>query len=106
MPYKVSPDMDLSVLTLGETDTVRSVLQNILCILGTRQGTVPMYRDFGLPGRFVDSPTMVARQILLVEVREAILQYEPRAEVVSVALRQSASNPGVVVPEVEVEIHV
>lgn len=40
MSYKVTAS-DIGAVQLNETDTVRSVLQNIAIILSTRQGTCP-----------------------------------------------------------------
>ena len=49
MSYKVTA-ADIGAVQLNETDTVRSVLQNIAIILSTRQGTCPLYRGFGRAG--------------------------------------------------------
>ena len=46
MSYKVTA-ADIGAVQLNETDTVRSVLQNIAIILSTRQGTCPLYPGFG-----------------------------------------------------------
>lgn len=45
--YLVSAN-DLTTISLGEQDTVTSVLQNIAVILSTPKGTVPCYREFGI----------------------------------------------------------
>ena len=45
--YLVSAN-DLTTISLGEQDTVASVLQNIAVILSTPKGTVPGYREFGI----------------------------------------------------------
>lgn len=58
--------------TFCENDTIRSILQNISLIIGTKKGTIPMYRDFGLPMAFVDRPSQVATTILAAEATEAI----------------------------------
>ena len=71
MTYKVTAT-DISSIKLNETDRVQSVLQNIAIILSTRQGTVPLYREFGLPMRFLDKPIPAARTLLVAEVKEAI----------------------------------
>ena len=42
--YLVSAN-DLTTISLGEQDTVTSVLQNIAVILSTPKGTVPCYRE-------------------------------------------------------------
>lgn len=103
MSYKVSA-VDLSAVRLNESETVASVLQNIAIILQTRQGTVPMYREFGLPMNFLDKPIPVAKPMLYVEVKEAIEEFEPRAEVLDVAFEEDPSAPGRLIPTVEVEI--
>lgn len=103
MSYKVSSET-LTRIRLNETDVVSSVLQNIAIILTTRQMTVPLYRNFGLPMQFVDKPTEVAKAMMIAEIIEAINEFEPRAEVVDVSFRTDALKPGVLIPIVEVEI--
>lgn len=100
MAYTVRPQN--GGLVLNQPDTVRSILQNIGIILRTCQQSVPLYREFGLPMRFVDRPMTAALPTLIVEVREAIQRYEPRAEILSINVTQDQT--GVMVPEVEVEI--
>lgn len=103
MTYTVTA-ADLGQICLNETDHVRSVLQNIALLLATRQGTCPMYRGFGLPQRFMDKPTTVARTILYSEVKEALEIYEPRARLVRLEVEEDLSAPGKLIPTVEVDI--
>lgn len=104
MSYKVSAT-DLSNLRLNESDAVMSVLQNIAVILSTPKGTVPLYRSFGLSTEFLDKPIPVAKTMMIAEAREAIEEWEPRATVVAVSFAEDASQPGVLIPTVEVEIN-
>lgn len=104
MTYQLSPTTDLGTMTLNESEYVRSILQNIRIILQTRQGTVPMYREFGLPMQFIDKPVTIAQQMCYVEVREAIGAFEPRAEVVDITFDESDAGAGVLIPVVEVRI--
>lgn len=104
MTYKVSA-VDIGTVKLNEQDTVSSVLQNIAILLSTRQGTVPLYREFGLPMRFLDKPTHIARPMIVSEVKEAIEKFEPRATFIRVLFDEDASIPGRVIPTVEVEIN-
>lgn len=69
--------------TLVENSELRSILQNVHLILTTRRGTVPMYREFGIPMRFLDMPSTMAKEVATVEVMEAIEQFEPRAKFLS-----------------------
>ena len=103
MTYKVSA-ADLQHIRLNETDEVASILQNVAIILATRQGTTPLYRQFGLPQRFVDKPIPVAKPMLYSEVKEAVDEYEPRAEVVGISFEEDKSMPGKLIPTVEVKI--
>ena len=91
-------------LSLGETDAVRSVLQNIAVILATARGSAPLYRDFGLPQSFLDKPAPVARALAYAEIKEAVEQFEPRAEVLGVDFAEDGERPGRIVPTVEVRI--
>ncbi len=104
MTYKVTAT-DISSIKLNETDRVQSVLQNIAIILSTRQGTVPLYREFGLPMRFLDKPIPAARTLLVAEVKEAIEAFEPRAKFIGITFSEDTSIPGKVIPTVEVEIN-
>lgn len=103
MSYKVSP-IDLTAVSLNETDPVRSVLQNIAVILCTSLRTAPLYREIGLPAEAVDRPIPAAKPLLIAAVREAVERFEPRAEVVSVSFTEDPSQPGRLVPKVEVNI--
>jgi len=103
MSYRVSPQ-DLKRIRLNEADTVSSVLQNIAIILTTRQQSVPLYRYFGLPMQFVDKPMEVAKTMMIAEITDAIREFEPRARVVGITFTTDNSNPGRLIPIVEVEI--
>lgn len=103
MRYTVTP-ASTGGITLNESDTVRSVLQNIRIILATRQMTVPLYREFGLEGKFLDKPVSAAKALILAEVKDALERWEPRAELVSIDFRIDGNTPGKLIPIVEVEI--
>lgn len=95
---------DADKITLNESDTVRSVLQNIKIILSTKKLSVPLYREFGVDMAFVDKPMPVAQALMIVEIKDAIARWEPRAELVSVEFQIDESTPGKLIPVVEVEI--
>ncbi|MCI8525595.1 MAG: GPW/gp25 family protein [Oscillospiraceae bacterium] len=103
MAYLVSA-ADLSGLRLCERDPVRSVLQNCALILGTRRGTVPFYREFGLPQLFLDKPGPAAVPLACAAVKEAIEAFEPRVRVLDVTFSEDPAQPGQLRPSVEVEI--
>jgi len=104
MTYTVTAT-DLTAIQLNEQELVNSVLQNIAVILSTRKGTIPLYRDFGLSMEFLDKPMPVAKVMMVSEVREAVERWEPRATVVGVTFSEDVTDPGRLVPTVEVEIN-
>ena len=60
--------------------------------------------SFGLPQKFVDKPLPVAMPMMYSEVKEAVEEYEPRAEVVNVTFAADRNAPGRLIPTVEVNI--
>ena len=103
MTYRVKAS-DLTI-TFCETDEIRSILQNVGIILRTRQGTCPMYREYGLPQEYLDKPVPVARSLMFAEIKEAVEEFEPRCSVVGIDFEADASAPGGLIPTVEVEIN-
>lgn len=99
MAYTVTPTAEI---VLNQKDRTKAILQNVSIILRTCQQSVPLFREFGLPMRFQDAPMNAAIPTLIVEVREAIQEFEPRAEVLSVSFSQDST--GILIPEVEVNI--
>lgn len=103
MAYRINAT-DLESIVFNEDEEVASVLQNIAVILTTPRGSVPLYRSFGLSQTFLDKPTPMARVTMIAEVRDAIEEWEPRATVLNIEFTESVTNPGLLIPTVEVEI--
>ena len=104
MTYTVSAS-DAVKLQFNETDTVRSVLQNVALILATTKGTVKLYRDFGISREFLDLPMPAAKVRMISEIREAVDTWEPRATVTGVRFSEADAENGILVPIVEVEVN-
>lgn len=104
MSYTVSQN-SLKSVSLNETDTVKSVLQNVAIILSTWKGSVPLYRDFGISADIMHKPINVAKSMLIADIKEAIGDCEPRAEVISISFEVDPSDPSKLIPTVEVEIN-
>lgn len=101
MIYRISNTSEIEY-TLCETDKIKSILQNIALILRTRKGTVPMYRDFGLPMAFIGMPLPAAEAMAAQEIYDAIEAFEPRVKLNDISL--TATESGAMKIEVEVEI--
>lgn len=103
MGYKIGMS-DIGTISLNETDTTKSILQNVSIILRTVKGSCPMYRDFGIDATLIDRPIPAAKVLLFSQIREAIEEYEPRVRVTSVDFDTQDEMPGALTPVVEVEI--
>ena len=101
MTYKVNSANSYS-LSLQQDSKVFSVLQNIALLLNTKRGTVPMYRDFGLPMEFVDKPIDVAENMAYVEISDALEEFEPRAKLEDVYFDKTANGKMTITVEVSV----
>lgn len=78
MDIVIDQDEDFST-DFQENDEIKSIKQNIAMLLNTKKGTIPMYREFGLPMEFVDKPINVAETMATFEISEALDAFEPRA---------------------------
>lgn len=88
--------------SLCENDTAASVLQNIALLVATKQGTVPGYREFGLPMRFIGMPEKIASTVAAQEVVDAIEQFEPRATLNEVQAQFAEGGKMVLILEVAI----
>lgn len=104
MSYTISAT-DLRHIHFNETDTLTSVMQNIAVILSTPKGSVPLYRDFGITVNVLDRPMPVAEVMMRADIREAIEEWEPRVKVIGIDFSQDLTDPGKLIPTVEVEIN-
>ena len=103
MIHIVRSDTPLSAVMI-ENDLVKSVLQNILLIVSTRKGTVPMYREFGIPMEWIDKPIDVAQALMVSEITEAIEEFEPRCKLVDIEFDLNAVSSAKLTAIMEVEI--
>ncbi len=86
-----------------ENDTVQSVIQNIALLLNTKKGTIPMYREFGLPMEFIDKPIDVAETMATVEISDALEEFEPRAVLSDLTITKTAEDKMAIIVEVVIK---
>lgn len=87
-----------------EMDEISSIKQNVALLLNSKKGTIPMYREFGLPMEYIDKPMNVAETIATLEISEALETFEPRAAFKD--LRFNPSKDGRMSIQLEVTINV
>ena len=83
--------------------TVEEVLQNVRTILTTIKGSVPLDRDFGIDGSYVDAPMPVAKAKMASEIMSAVQKYEPRATITIIDF--TVEIEGTLKPRIEVKIN-
>jgi phage baseplate assembly protein W len=103
MGYIVST-VNISSINLAPATTAEEVMQNVAVIISTPRGTVPLDRGFGLSQDYIDKPINVAKALMLSDIMETIPKYEPRAQVDGVTFEIDLTQPGKLVPKVEVTI--
>ncbi len=103
MNLKISASETLEI-QLMQKDSVSSIVQNVLLILNSWMGTVPMYRDFGISSESLHKPAKVAQTLLIASIQEAVERYEPRVSVREITFEGDADSPGKLIPTVEVSI--
>ncbi len=93
-------------LNLAPKNEREEIYQNIATILKTIQGTVPLDRDFGVDGSYIDLPMPMAKGQWQAEIIDAIERDEPRVRVLSVDFQENSIDAmdGILSPVVTVEI--
>lgn len=101
MHYTIRSDMPPDY-TLCENSTAASVLQNIALLVATKQGTIPCYREFGLPMRFIGLPEKLASTVAAQEVIDAVERFEPRAKLNAVNTEYGDGGKMIIILEVSI----
>lgn len=86
-PFRIEPATGRVAMASGG----EKVRQDVRIILGTRRGERPMLRDFGtrLPSLVNDPNDDVLAELLQIEAREALIQWEPRILVTNMVVSQA-----------------
>lgn len=85
--------INLSPVTLED-----EIFQNVVHLLNTIEGSVPLNRNFGLSFRAVDKPVIEAEGLYIQEVYEKISKYEPRLIIDSIEIDKTETKNGVLKP--------
>ncbi len=91
-------------LSVKPESMYEEILQNIRVLLSTAKYDVPLARELGLDSEYLHKPQPAAETLLYQTIADAIEEYEPRVELVSIDFEEDAAS-GVIIPVVEVEIN-
>jgi hypothetical protein len=85
-PFRIDPHTGGVEWATG-SDKIR---QNVRIILSTRLGERPMRRDFGthIPAAAHDPNDAVMADLIQIQAREALLQWEPRIMIINMQVTQ------------------
>ena len=92
----------MAPVKIGATGTAE-IVQNVKTILSTIKGTVPLDREFGISGEYVDKPLPLARALYAAEVVGQVDKQEPRVKVSRVTFKDDAMD-GRLMPTVSIII--
>jgi len=95
---------DLPALDLFTDDEEKEIVQNIICILKTAQGSCPGLRDYGMDPAIMHKPVPVAKAAFSVSITRQVQEYEPRATIVRLEFEDDPEHPAVLSPILEVSI--
>lgn len=75
MQYKINIREEIKLVPANAAE---EIIQNVMMIVTTVKGSVPLDREFGISGDILDAP-INQQSRLIGEVAEAIARFEPRA---------------------------
>jgi phage baseplate assembly protein W len=100
-PMRVDPTGGLALVSSDE-----EIAESIRLILGTSPGERPMRPDFGCPihNHVFDSADASMIGLLGYEVRNSLLLWEPRIEVIDVVVSQDESQPSLLYIDISYQV--
>lgn len=97
----------LSGVNFNPQSELEEILQNVRTIISTREGSVPLDREFGLSWDIVDKPMNQARALFSADVVKKVRRYEPRAKILRVELEESIGGAiaGQLQPKIQIGVN-
>lgn len=86
MNQKYTVTYNPSEINFRPANTLEEIFQNINMILSTAKYSVPLFREFGTNGFFIDKPMTTIRPTLIAEVIEVVETFEPHVIVEEIKL--------------------
>ena len=82
----------------------KAIIQNILAILKTANGSCPGLRDYGIDPDILHKPVPVAKAAYSVSITKQMAEYVPEATLVSLEFEDDPKHPEILNPILEVTI--
>lgn len=74
------------------SDRLEELNRQISLLLSTREGTMPLDREFGINMDFLDLPTETVKNMYVAEISEKITKFIPQVRVESVSWTENFSG--------------
>lgn len=91
-------------INLAPATVYEEVIQNLYFLYSSTEYDVPLDRELGLDGTYIDRPVETAKALITANIYDKTEEYEPRVEIVSIEFEADYER-GVLKPIVEVEIN-
>ena len=91
-------------MDLFTDDEEKDIVQNIICILKTTQGSCPNLREYGLDPEAMHKPVPVAKAAYAVAISNQFRMFEDRATLKSITFEDDPNHPEILNPILEVTI--
>ena len=97
---------NLSGIKIGASG-IDEIVQNVITIISTKKGSVPLDRDFGLDYVYLDQAENQVMDRFIPDIFDEVEKQEPRVKVLEVDFieqENSITSEGFLYPKVRVEI--
>lgn len=91
-------------INLDPATVYEEVIQNLYFLYSSTEYDIPLDREFGLSGVYIDKPIETAKALATINIYDKTEEYEPRAEIVNIDFEADYER-GILKPIVEVEIN-
>ncbi len=92
-----------SEINLEPATIYEEVVQNLYFLYSSTEYDIPLDREFGLGGTYIDKPVEAAKALIMTDIYDKTEKYEPRADIVSIVFAAD-DQKGILRPVVEVEV--
>ncbi len=91
-------------INLDPAMVYEEVIQNLYFLYSSTEYDIPLDRELGLSGAYIDKPIETAKALATINIYDKTEEYEPRAEIVNIDFEADYER-GILKPIVEVEIN-
>lgn len=97
-------DMSKPIININTTNSeIIYIIDNLRFLYSTKEGSIPLDRNFGISTKYLDYPIDVAKNYIALEIIEKTEIYAPRIEVEEVNFKEDIN--GMLIPIINITIN-